>query len=125
MIVDIDQTYGNDIQVSSSGDLRTVSGSEFGKQRIIRRLLTPTGAYIFHTDYGCGIQLKIGEPLTTALFEEIKTDIYSNIYKESRVAKVPTPQIVLQEIFNGLLCQITYTDTATNELEIISFTVTN
>src|SRR5882724_1682110 len=123
MLSDIYQIFGNDVEVSSSGDLQTVSGKEFGKQRIMRRLLTPIRAYIFHTSYGAGIPQQIGLALTQELFEKIKTLIYSNIYQESRVSKTPTPQIVLQEVFNGLACQITYTDTATNQLEIISFTV--
>lgn len=44
---DISHTLGYDLDISENGDLATVSGSDIGKQRIIRRLSTNPGDYIF------------------------------------------------------------------------------
>ena len=60
---DICHFTGGDIDSSSTGDLRTATGSERTKQRILRRLLTNPGEYLFHPGYGAGLGKKVGEPV--------------------------------------------------------------
>lgn len=123
MLSDINQTFGSDILTTPAGDLATVSGSSLGVQRIYRRLMTNPGTYIQNPNYGAGLPLKVGQALSTGLFDEVKSAVISNIFLEQRVAKTPPPDIKIQEIFNGISIYIVYFDIATNQLEVLSFNV--
>jgi hypothetical protein len=121
---DIYLKYGGDYQVSQSGDLMMVSGAELTKQRIIRRMLTVPGAYIWHANYGAGLSRFIGQPLSRALYNEITALVISQIYLEETVAKSPPPEIQFQPVEDGLFCQINYFDADQNQPQALAFTVT-
>lgn len=122
---DIYHYFGNDIQASVNGDLLTVDGITKGQQRILRRLLTNPGDYIYHTDYGAGLPRYVGQALSTAKYQEIKGLITSQIFLESCVSKTPAPVITLNANQNTLFCEIQYTDAQTNLPQVLSFSVTN
>lgn len=120
---DIDHIFGNDLTLSSTGDLQTVSGSVKGEQRVLRRLLTNPLDDIWNPTYGAGLAEFVGEALSSELFTKIKSRISSNIFQESCVSKNPAPEILLQTIQNGLYCQINYNDKASQTPIIITFDV--
>lgn len=120
---DLSLTFGGDFAVSQKGDLLLTNDTEQTKQRIIRRMLTVPGAYIWHTNYGAGLQRYIGQVLTNAKLQEIKALITEQIFLEDAVAKSPQPDITFEIIPTGLFCQINYTDAPTQSLETLSFTV--
>lgn len=117
---DIFQRYGSDITTSSTGDLQPVDGSERGQQRIIRRLLTNPGDYIFHPEYGAGLPAKIGD---TVDIPNIRALIRGQMLLEESVAKIPEPQVTINAIPGGIGCVIRYADAQTKTPAVLSFNV--
>jgi hypothetical protein len=127
--MEIYQEYGNDLQVTATGDLLTVDGTELSNQRIIRRLLTTPITvisppdYMDHPTYGAGLPQFIGRPFSTELEEEINGLITSQMFLEESVAKTPPPEITMKILTNYIEVRITYTNVLTNQQAVISFTV--
>lgn len=128
---DLFHYVGGDVGVSSTGDLQPIDGTIRGQQRIIRRLVTnprevlPNGDilppdYIFHPDYGAGLQRKIGD---TADIPKIRALIRGQILLEDVVAKNPEPQIEVQAINAGLSVSIRYIDAVSKTPVALSFSV--
>ena len=120
---DIDQNYGNDINLSATDDLNTVTGLFRSQQRILRRLFTNPGFYIWEPTYGAGLPAYVGQNITPDNFNGIKSLILSQIFLEESVAQIPEPIIVLQTIQGGLFCQITYTESSTQQSVVLTFNV--
>ncbi len=118
---DLYHYIGGDLSVSPSGDLRPVNGTERGKQRVLRRLLTNPGDYIFHPDYGAGLGALVGQNVNIG---EWTTLIKGQMLLESCVATSPAPVINLTIIPNGVSANITYTDAYINQPVTLSFDVT-
>lgn len=129
---DINQLWSDDIQVSASGDLSTVDGTTLTQQRIIRRLMTrgfqaqginlpaEVGEYIFHPEYGAGVEQRVGGALDVNVISSI---INRQLYLEQTVARTPPPQITLAPFLNGVTVSILYYATATGQQQRLSFDV--
>lgn len=122
---DLDHYVGNDLAASGTGDLQAVSGTVRGQQRIVRRLLTNPGDYIFHPEYGAGLPKWIGRNADLA---EIRGLIRGQILLEDVVAKNPEPVVVVAPIptsqGGGFAVSIAYTDAAAGQPATLSFDVT-
>jgi hypothetical protein len=121
MAVDLAHWFGQDLNAAASGDLLTVDGTAKGQQRVLRRLLTNGGDYIWEVAYGAGLAAKIGQPFDASACEAV---IRSQIFLEACVSRTPAPVISVSEIANGLFVQIQYTDSDTGQIVPLSFTVT-
>jgi hypothetical protein len=120
--MDIQQLFGNDISLDGTGNLSVSSGSEQAKEAIVRRLLTNPGDYIWHPDYGAGIGRFVGENLSTANYDEIRSTIVSQILLEETVAKNPVPQISFKALPGNILqASVVYYDAIDNVPKSISF----
>lgn len=117
---DLYQYFSQDIAVSSTGDFQTVDGVTRGQQRVLRRLLTNPGDYIFHPEYGAGLPKMVGETLD---IQKIKALIRGQILLEPSVAKTPEPEIEVTPISGGLSCAIRYADAISQESVVLSFNV--
>ena len=117
---DLYHYIGGDLESTSTGDLLTSEGTIRGQQRVLRRLLTNPGDYIFHTDYGAGLPRRVGDvvdvPKITAL-------IRGQMLLEEAVAKSPAPTINVTKIDRGIAVQIQYTDQPTGQTVSLSFSV--
>jgi len=120
---DISQNFGDDFSFSARNDLLTVADVDKSKQRILRRLLTNPGDYIWHPQYGAGLQQFIGQSLSSDRFDEIRSLITSQMFLEESVAKAPAPVILLQTIQGGLFVQINYTHASTQNQVMLTFDV--
>lgn len=120
---DSDHNFGGDLSFSPKNDLLTSFDVDKSKQRILRRLLTNPGDYIWHPQYGAGLQAFIGTSLNSDRFDQIKALITSQIFLESSVSQTPQPVIALQTIKGGLFVQITYTESSTQSQVILTFYV--
>lgn len=120
LINDISHYWGQDVAVSAVGDLGQASGTLRGTQRVLRRLLTNPGDYIFHPEYGAGLGKKVG---STATPSEIKALIRSQILLEDAVAKIPEPVISVTQITGGIAVQVNYNDAPTGRPVVLSFNV--
>lgn len=110
---DISHTLGYDLDISENGDLATVSGSDIGKQRIIRRLSTNPGDYIFWLDYGAGLPQKIGN---TDSLADISSIVLEQMKMESAISESPTPSIKMYMLTDGTKkITIQYADSNTDE----------
>lgn len=121
---DIAHQWGSDLLTSSVGDLASVSGPLLGQQRVLRRLLTNPGDYIWQLDYGAGLARFIGQPVNPL---QIRAIVRSQIFKEAVVARQPEPAIDVQLAPNGgsgaVYVYIRYVDADSGQTQVLSFSV--
>lgn len=115
---DLDHVWGSDLSFGPTGDLATASGLEFGRQRILRRLLTNAGDYLWQSTYGAGLPAWIGQP---ASIDQITGLIRTQMAAEPAVTLADEPDIAVSAIANGLSASITYTDAGTEQSVSLSF----
>lgn len=118
---DLYHYWGDDLQVSPAGDLATVDGTTLGEQRVLRRLLTNPGDYVFHPDYGAGLPAKIGTVQDTASLVAL---IRSQMFQEAVVAATPAPVISVTPIAGSLgavSISIQYADATTGQQASLTF----
>ena len=121
---DLYHYIGSDLSTSSSGDLLSVSDTVLGQQRVLRRLLTNPGDYLFHPDYGAGIAQYIGQlvdvPKITAL-------IQGQLFLEEAVSRSSQPVINVTPInggiTGGIFVEIQYEDAVTGNPVNLNFNV--
>ena len=101
---DINHFYGNDLSASSTGDLALLDGGDVTVQRILRRLLTNPGDYVWHPDFGAGLPGYVGSTIEA---DKIQALVKAHILKEDAVARLPMPTIGIQEIPGGIIVNIT------------------
>lgn len=119
-MADIWNQWGSDYQISASGDLVLTSGSDEGRLRILRRLLTNPGDYMWHPDYGAGLPSKIGETTKAADVENI---VRRQMLMEAAVSPDPPPKVNVTPITGGFLIQITYRDRMTGDPRSLGFNI--
>lgn len=104
-------TWSGDLATTTTGDLAIVDGSALGTERVLRRLLTNPGDYIWNPDYGAGLAQFIGRPIDPAAIQAL---ILSQMQLETAVAAVPEPVVAVQSDPSGqLFTQIRYADATT------------
>lgn len=116
--------WGQDLTASNTGDLLTVTGTERGKQRVLRRLLTNPSDYVFE-NYGAGLPQFIGEPVDVPKLTAL---VQSQIALEPVVAPTPAPVVTIAQLAsdqNGFSVGVAYTDSDTGEPVVLSFEVSN
>ena len=118
-MADLNHLWGNDLAWSSTGDLAVTSMPSLTQQRVLRRLLTTPGEYIWSVGYGAGLAAFVGQPGAAIA---IKAAIRGQISKEAAVAQFPAPVIDLAPDQAGsLYVSIRYADAATGATETIAF----
>src|SRR5690349_21421535 len=117
---DVAHFYGEDLVVSANGDLLLSDSVELSNQRILRRLLTNPGDYLWHPTYGAGLPQMIGMPIDV---ETAKAIIIAQIFLEDTVLRSPPPIITVQAIPNGMFVQIEYTEADSGKTVTLSFDV--
>ena len=117
---DLYHYFGSDIASSVVGDLQLVNGTTRGQQRILRRLLTNPGDYIWHPTYGGGLGQKVGSVID---IPGIKALIRGQLNLEEVVAPTPEPQIDVTAITGGISVYIAYVDAVSKTPQTLSFDV--
>jgi phage baseplate assembly protein W len=113
--------WGGDLSAGPTGDIALASGTILGQQRVLRRLLTNPGDYIWHLKYGAGLPHFVGQTTNAAA---IKSVIRSQIFMESAVARLPEPEVDVQNAQNGsVYVYIRYVDSTTGGTQVLSFAV--
>lgn len=111
MASDISHVYGEDLTVDATGDLAVSDGSQLGVERILRRLLTNPGGYIWSLSYGGGLAAFLGHP---AAANRIAAVVRSQMFLEAAVAKTPAPVInVKVQPDSTVIVNIRYADADT------------
>lgn len=117
---DLDQYFGADLSASATGDLQPASGTLRSQQRILRRLLTNPGDYIWNPEYGAGLPRRVGD---TVDVPAIRALIRGQMMLEESVAATPPPEITVTPIAGGVSCVIRYAEAASNAPVVLSFNV--
>ena len=113
--------WGDDIGASPVGDIALTDSTVLGQQRLLRRLLTNKGDYVWNLDYGAGLGQFVGSPVDVA---RINSAIRSQIFLENVVARSPEPVIeVSGQLDGGVYVSIRYVDAANLTSQVLSFTV--
>ena len=110
-MADLAHQMGGDFTLSATGDLLTVSGADATQQRVIRRLLTNPGAYIWHLGYGAGLARFVGQPASA---DRITGVIMSQMELERGVGPTPAPTVsVRADTLGYVTATMLYADQAT------------
>jgi hypothetical protein len=119
---DLDLTWGGDLGLSAQGDLALASGSRLSTERVLRRLLTNPGDYIWQTSYGAGLARFVGRPAQPA---QIAALIQSQLRAEASVARTPPPSVSVSEAgVSSFAVTLTYTEASPAPTELtLSFTL--
>ena len=121
-MADVAHQWGSDLMPSPTGDLAAAFGTVLGQQRVLRRLLTNPGDYIWQPDYGAGLARFIGQPANEL---QIAAVVRSQIFKELVVARNPEPLIEarVDSASGVVVVDVRYADAVTGETQVLSFIV--
>lgn len=125
MICDVYHYWGNDLSAGNTGDLLTVTGTELGQQRVLRRLLTNPGDYLFEPDYGAGLPRWVGRVLDAA---KVAAVVRAQMQLEPSVAQLPPPDVSVSTSAadpSAIDVTISYQDADTDQPVVLAFTVSN
>ncbi len=117
---DLSHFIGGDIATSGTADINVATDLTASQQRVLRRLLTNPGDYIWHPDYGAGLPAEVGK---LADERRIKGLIMANIFKESVVLQTPPPIITVTMLLGGVSVRIQYADAQTGQIATLAFDV--
>jgi hypothetical protein len=113
--------WNADLSASPVGDLELATGTNLSQQRVLRRLLTNAGDYLWHADYGAGLGGLVGQTINV---NAIRALIRSQIFKEASVARLPEPAIdVSASGGNAVYVDIRYVEATTGTTQVLSFSV--
>lgn len=116
-VADLAHIVGEDLQLGSTGDLVLVTGDDETQQRVLHRLLTSAGTYIWQLGYGAGLPGLIGSVVSQ---QQIAAIIRAQLRLEASVAAVPEPDVLLS---GGLLgassATITYTSNNSKSKQVL------
>lgn len=120
-MADAHHIFGGDLVLAATGDLATVTGIPLSQQRVLRRLLTNPGDYLWAPDYGAGLPAFIGETVNPS---RVAAVILAQLMLEPAVSRTPPPQAIVTAIPDGMFVQIRYTESGTGQPSLLSFSVT-
>lgn len=117
-MADLAHLYGNDLSVGPTGDLAIVTRSEQVKERILRRLLTNMGDYIWALGFGAGLPRFVGNPANAGAIAAV---IRAQMALEADVIQSPEPIISVLDTHDGsIFVELRYADAQTNQVQIIT-----
>ncbi|MDA8252627.1 MAG: hypothetical protein M0Z28_26135 [Rhodospirillales bacterium] len=120
-MADLSHLYGADLAIAAGGDLAVAEGTTLGQQRVLRRLLTNPGDYLWNPNYGAGLGQFVGQPVNVA---RIRSAIRSQIFQEAVVARTPEPTIDVAIATNGAAAvAVAYADATTGGTQTLTFIV--
>jgi hypothetical protein len=120
-VADISQVIGSDLALGPTGDLAAVVDPTEGTQRVLRRLLTNPGDYIWNLTYGAGLGSMVGSPASAPAIQGLIT---SQMLQEAAVAQSPLPQVSVSSDNNGTVyAYVTYADATTGTTQVLTVPV--
>ena len=120
-MADVAHVGGQDLQLGPTGDLALVDGSDETQQRVLHRLLTSAGTYIWQLSYGAGLPALVG---SVASRQQIAAIIRAQMAYEPSVALSPEPQaIVTSADVAEVTATITYTDNETGSIQTLTLPI--
>jgi hypothetical protein len=116
-MTDIAHTFGQDLAFGPTGDLLIADVPDVTTQRVLRRLLTNQGDYLWQLQYGAGLPSLVGQP---ARVNEIHGLIRGQMLQEAGVAQNPAPTVTVSSSPNGtVFANVTYADADTGSTQVV------
>jgi phage baseplate assembly protein W len=120
-MADLAHGFGADLTIGPTGDLAVSDGAALTRERVLRRLLTNPGDYLWQLDYGAGLAQFVGQPASAA---RIRAVVRGQIFKEAAVARSPEPVVQARDDnAGGLAVQLRYGDAAGGQPQLLTFSV--
>jgi hypothetical protein len=120
-MADLALQFGGDLSVSVTGDISVSDGMALTQERVMRRLLTNSGDYIWQLRYGAGLGQFVGVPAASGSIIGITK---SQLSLESAVAVSPAPSVTVESANDGTVTlMLRYTDAPTGQSSVLSFSV--
>ncbi len=114
----ISHQIGSDLSFGPTGDFALADGPDLGKQRVLRRLLTNAGDYIWNLDYGAGLPALVGQPANAPA---ITGRIRGQMLLEAAVARTPPPSVTVSAGTDGtVFAVVRYADAATGATQVLT-----
>ncbi len=118
---DLFLTFGEDLKISPTGDLLTADGEIITEQRVLRRLMTNPGDYIWQLNYGAGLGRFVGQ---TGISNLVSGVIRAQLQLEPQVARVPTPTVRATISANGIVrATVNYLNSVSRETTLLSISI--
>jgi hypothetical protein len=106
--------------IEPTGSITPSSATVEGEQRVLRRLLTSPGTYIWHVEYGAGLPQYVGQPAAPSAINSL---IVSQMFLEDSVARDPLPTVHTRKIVNGINVDIKYADNRVGRIVTLGFDI--
>lgn len=120
-MADLALFFGGDLSVGPTGDILLADRTDLTQQRVLRRLLTNAGDYIWQLGYGAGLAKFIGQPGAPAAIAGVAR---AQILKEAAVANTPAPVVnALAGVDGSVNLTVSYADAQTGSANSLSFSV--
>lgn len=114
----ISHLCGGDLLLGKGG-LHVISGAEETRQRLLRRLLTNPGDYIWQPEYGVGLQSMVGEVVIPSVMQAA---IRVQVLKDPGVDPGHSVDVTVSAGADGFcLCHISYVDADTGQQQTLDF----
>ena len=121
-MADAQHTFGSDLTVSATGSLALSTGTQLGQERVLRRLFTNPGAYIWQLAYGGGLGGFVG---TTAPAARIAAVTRTQMFREAVVSRTPAPSVSVTSNNTGTVTlDVAYVDAPTQQPVVLSVPLT-
>jgi hypothetical protein len=123
-VPDISHQWGGDLETGPDGDLRIPPDPVVTQQRILRRLLTASGAYVWNPGYGAGLGSLVGHPVDS---RRIQALIGAQLLNEAAVTQDPAPAVTVRndasQTGQSLYVEISYRDAESGQDQHIAVPV--
>jgi len=118
---DLALEFGGDLLVGPTGDLLLADGSTLTEQRVLRRLLTNPGDYIWQITYGAGLGQFVGLPGVGASVAGVSR---AQMLLESGVSVSPAPVVnALVQEDGTVTLSIKYADASSGGTSTLTFSL--
>jgi phage baseplate assembly protein W len=120
-MADLALDFGGDLAAGPSGDIAIADNMQLTEQRVLRRLLTNPGDYIWQLTYGAGLGQFVGQPGAPAA---ITGTAKAQLLREARVAQTPAPSAATTAAADGTVTlTLRYADAAAGQTNLLSIPV--
>ena len=118
-MADLAHQFGSDLVLGPTGDLAVADGAALSQQRVLRRLLTNSGDYIWQLRYGAGLARFVGQPAAAARIGGV---IRAQMRRETTVARTPEPLVDVQAGQTGeVYVTVRYAEATSGATQVLSF----
>ncbi len=120
-MADLALQFGGDLAVGPTGDLLMADQQSLTQQRVLRRLLTNPGDYIWQLDYGAGLGQFVGRAGAPAVITAVTR---SQILREPAVAMLPAPVVSVDAGVDGLVnLSVNYADSLNGQTTLLTISL--